>query len=46
VTLDAADRAVLERLSVEIDRSLAWIVREAIRQYLARVRDPAAGKAG
>ena len=46
VTLDAADRAELERLSNEIDRSLAWIVREAIKQYLARNRDAARGKVG
>ncbi len=39
VTLDAADRAKLERLSVETDRSLAWIVRDALRQYLQKVRD-------
>lgn len=46
VTLDAAERAELERLSVETDRSLAWIVREAIRQYLSRVRDREQGKVG
>jgi predicted transcriptional regulator len=39
VTLDAADRAELEKLSAEIDRSLAWIVREAVREYLSRARD-------
>ena len=39
VTLDAADRAELERLSRETDRSLAWIVREALRQYLSKARD-------
>lgn len=39
VTLDTADRAELERLSLETDRSLAWIVREALRQYLSKARD-------
>lgn len=39
VTLDVADRAELERLSRKTDRSLAWIVREALRQYLAKARD-------
>jgi len=38
VTLDAADRAELERLSKQTDRSLAWVVREAIRDYLAKMR--------
>jgi Ribbon-helix-helix protein, copG family len=46
VTLDADDRAELDRLSAESDRSLAWIVREAIRQYLSRARDAAREKAG
>jgi predicted DNA-binding protein len=41
ITLDVADRAEIERLSKESDRSLAWIVREAIREYLSRVRDGA-----
>jgi predicted transcriptional regulator len=39
VTLDAADRATLDALSAEIDRSLAWIVRNAIRQYLANSKN-------
>ena len=38
VTLDTGDRAELERLAKDTDRSLAWIVRDAIRQYLAKVR--------
>lgn len=46
VTLDADDRAALEELSAKTDRSLAWIVREAIRQYLSRARDAARAKAG
>jgi hypothetical protein len=46
VTLDADDRAALEQLSAETDRSLAWIVREAIRQYLSRARDATREKAG
>lgn len=46
VTLDTADRAELERLSKEADRSLAWIVREAVRQYLEKERSRERGKAG
>jgi predicted transcriptional regulator len=38
ITLDAADRAELNRLSTRSDRSLAWFVREALRQYLAKTR--------
>ena len=45
VTLDAEDRAELERLAKDTDRSLAWIVRDAIRQYLAKVRRGGAAKA-
>lgn len=39
VTLDSADRAEIERLAQEEDRSLAWVVREALRQYLAKSRE-------
>ena len=35
VSLDANDRAKLEHLASKSDRSLAWIVREAVSQYLA-----------
>jgi len=38
VTLDAADKAELDRLSKEADRSLAWVVREAIRQFIEKAR--------
>jgi predicted transcriptional regulator len=38
VTLDASDRAELERVSDATDRSLAWIVREALREYLEKSR--------
>ena len=38
VTLDIEDRVALDKLSAETDRSLAWIVREALRQYLSGVR--------
>jgi predicted transcriptional regulator len=38
VTLDAADRAEVARLAQEEDRSLAWVVREALREYLAKTR--------
>lgn len=46
VTLDAEDKAELERLSKDRDRSLAWVVRQAIGEYLERVRAKARGKAG
>lgn len=38
VSLDAADRAALEGLSKEMDRSLGWLVRRAVREYLERTR--------
>jgi Ribbon-helix-helix protein, copG family len=44
VTLDSADKIALESLSKDGDRSLAWHVREAIRQYLAGIRAGANGK--
>ncbi|WP_352855674.1 ribbon-helix-helix domain-containing protein [Mesorhizobium sp. M0142] len=34
VTLDAEDKAELERLSKEMDRSVAWFVRDALSKYL------------
>lgn len=43
VTLDAADRAALEKLAREEGRSLAWVVREAIRLYLKAKLPPKAG---
>lgn len=46
VTLDTGDRAALERLAKDSDRSLAWVVREAIRQYLVKTRPGGAEKAG
>lgn len=47
VTLDATEREELERLSRRTDRSLAWHVREALHQYLARTREQSEkGKAG
>jgi predicted transcriptional regulator len=47
VTLDATGRGKLERLSRQTDRSLAWHVREALRQYLVRTREQAdKGKTG
>jgi len=45
VTLDSEDRRTLNKLAAETDRSLAWIVREAIKQYLADHRNPAREKA-
>jgi predicted transcriptional regulator len=35
ITLDAEDRAKLARLADRTDRSLAWLVRDAIKRYLA-----------
>ncbi|WP_084384801.1 ribbon-helix-helix protein, CopG family [Novosphingobium naphthalenivorans] len=35
ISLEAGDRAKLETLANKTDRSLAWLVREAIKQYLA-----------
>jgi predicted transcriptional regulator len=46
VTLDADDRAELEKLASEKDRSLAWIVRDAVREYLRRARDARHKQAG
>ena len=40
VTLDATEKEKLERLSAETDRSLAWHVREALRQYLTQTQTP------
>lgn len=34
VSLDARDRAELERLARRMDRSMGWIVRQAVREYL------------
>jgi predicted transcriptional regulator len=34
ISLDASERDKLEQLAQETDRSLAWHVREALRQYL------------
>jgi predicted transcriptional regulator len=39
VTLEAAERAELDRLSERTERSLAWHVREALRQYLPRAQE-------
>lgn len=39
VMLDALEREQLEQLSRQTDRSLAWHVREALRQYLPRARE-------
>lgn len=47
VTVDATQREELERLSRRTDRSLAWHVREALREYLTRARARSDnGKAG
>ena len=35
-TWDADDKAAAEQISKKLDRSLAWLVRTAIREYLAR----------
>jgi predicted transcriptional regulator len=44
ITLDSEDRLALDRLAKETDRSLAWIVREAVHQYLVNHREHAGGK--
>jgi predicted transcriptional regulator len=47
VLLDASERERLELLSRRTDRSLAWHVREALRQYLPRAHEtPQNEKAG
>lgn len=46
ITLDATDRAGLSRLAEQSDRSLAWVVREAIREYLAKHDAPSAATGG
>ncbi len=38
VTIDEADLAELDKLSRETDRSRAYMVREAIADYLAKMR--------
>ena len=46
ITLDSEDRQALDRLSAKTDRSLAWIVREALHRYLAEHRGPSREKVG
>jgi predicted transcriptional regulator len=46
ITLDSEDRQALDRLARESDRSVAWIVREALQQYLANRRSSGREKAG
>jgi hypothetical protein len=36
VSLEATERAELDRLASEKERSLAWLCRQAIREYLSR----------
>jgi hypothetical protein len=36
VTLDSGDRAEMDRICQKLDRSLGWLVRAAIREYLER----------
>ena len=43
VTLDIEDRVALERLAKKSDRSLAWMVRDAIKVYLASRRETDGG---
>ena len=42
VTIDEADMVELDRLSRETDRSRAYMVREAITDYLSKMRRRAA----
>ena len=44
VTLDAEDKAQLEQLSKATERSIAWFVRDAVRQYLKGRNGGAAGR--
>jgi Ribbon-helix-helix protein, copG family len=45
VTLKSAHREELNRIAAETDRSLAWLVRDALRQYLDRARGTKQGPA-
>ena len=36
ILLPAEDRAALERIAAEEERTLAYIIRQAIKEYLAR----------
>ena len=45
ITLDSEDRQILDQLAKQSDRSLAWIVREALQQYLAKARSLARERA-
>lgn len=38
ITLESNDRVALEARAKEIDRSIAWILRDAVKQYLAKLR--------
>jgi predicted transcriptional regulator len=44
ITLDSEDRHALDRLAKGTDRSLAWIIREAVHQYLINQRVQSGGK--
>jgi len=44
ITLDSEDRLALDQLAKETDRSLAWIVRAALHEYLSNHRARAGGK--
>ena len=41
ITLDEADRAELDRIAKEQDRSLAHVARQAIRDYIKKIHGPA-----
>jgi predicted transcriptional regulator len=44
VTIGATARAALEHMAERKERSLAWVVREAIRQYLDKYSESDAAK--
>jgi len=46
ISLGATERAELDRLAAESERSLAWIGRQAIREYLSRNRRDDNGNEG
>ena len=40
ITLDANDRAAMEKICQKVDRPLAWLARSAIREYIERTTTP------
>ena len=40
VRMESGDYRKLERIAKELDRSVAWVMRDAIRQYIANHKSP------